>query len=96
MDAKVTRQRQHALAFDFIAEDRNSGEIIANRPLPAGEDCSRRDAELLSAGFALPRPARRDPVDVHSTAFRAERDAAVIRESDLDEFRVRFLIGQSA
>ena len=31
LDAQVTRQRQHALAFDLIAEDRDRGEVIADR-----------------------------------------------------------------
>jgi hypothetical protein len=60
LNAQVTGERQHALAFDFIAENGDGGEIVADRQFPAREDCSRRDRELLFAGFALPGAARRD------------------------------------
>jgi hypothetical protein len=43
----------------------------------------------ISGIGGAPEPTRPN----YSTAFRAERGAAVIGESDLDELRVRFLIG---
>ena len=94
LNAQVAGERQHAFAFDLVAENRDRAEVISYRQLPAGEDRAARHAELLLAGLTLPCQACRDRVDVYSAAARAERLTVVISEPDLDEPRVRFLIGQ--
>jgi hypothetical protein len=46
------------MALRTVHENRDSQEVIADRELAAGEDRSRRDAELVVASFAFPELAR--------------------------------------
>jgi hypothetical protein len=50
--AQVAGHRQHALALDLVAEDRNRREIAAQGQLVRGEQGARGDAEILLAGAA--------------------------------------------
>src|SRR5271157_594759 len=52
LDAKIARQRQGALAFDFVAEDGDGSEIVADRQLVVGEQGAAGWREVLTAGFA--------------------------------------------
>jgi hypothetical protein len=46
-NAEITGERQRALALDLVAEDRDDGEVAAERQLMAGEQRPAGDAEIL-------------------------------------------------
>jgi len=60
LDVEVAAQLERRMALGPVREDCNGKQVRPDRQLAAGEDRPRRHAELLVAGFALPRPARRD------------------------------------
>jgi len=50
LNTEVAGERRHALALYLIAEDRDGGEVGAQRHLVKGEEDAGRDAEI---GFAI-------------------------------------------
>src|SRR5205823_5225889 len=54
---EIAAERQHALALDLVAEDRDGHQIGPQRHLMKREQRAAGDAEILAAGFAA--PARR-------------------------------------
>src|SRR6266436_5162145 len=54
LHAEISAHRQHALAFDLIAEDRNGEKVRAQRQFVECEQGAASDREILAAGFAAP------------------------------------------
>src|SRR6202040_1275984 len=52
LNAQIARHRQHALAFDFITEDRNGEQVGSERHLVEREQRPARNREIFLAGFA--------------------------------------------
>ena len=90
LDIKITRQREHRLAFDLVAEDHDRRQVVADLQLVEGEQGARRRAEVTPAGRAAePRrpigpwtgPAGR------TAAMRADRRSLGLRPADRAEQR---------
>ena len=73
MHVEVTREREHALAFDLVDEDRDGKQVVADRQLVIGEDGPRRDAELMVAGLALEQRTALIGIGSAAGAARANR-----------------------
>jgi hypothetical protein len=85
IDIHVAAHFESRGAFDAVAEQRDHGEVVADRQLAAMKDCAARDAELLPACRAF--PAHRHTgfiqrVDLDATAVWAKRVAIIGREAD--------------
>lgn len=78
--------------LDRVYEDRDRGQIIPNWQFATGEDCATCYRELMLALFALPPPMRRHGVDSRAITPRAERCAAIVRETDGLEASVRLIV----
>ena len=95
LNAQIARHRQHALAFDFITENRDGEQVGAERHLTRMKERSARDREAVPA--CLAPPAGRSVgsaavVNDRATAFRAERTAAIAGPADLAENGLSLLI----
>jgi hypothetical protein len=94
-NAKVAGERQRGLALYLVAEDRDGGEIAAERQFVAGEQRAAGDAEIrlaapaAKAGSALEAAAI---VSVKAAAVRANRRAIGFGPADLPKPGFRFLI----
>lgn len=73
------------MALRAVHEDRNRQEVVANWEFAAGEDCARRDAELMRASFALPKVAGLEGIVIETAAARANRRAFGLRPADQTE-----------
>ena len=95
---EISRERQHALAFDLIAEDRNREQVRAERHLARMEKRSARDRETVPA--CLTPPASRSIgaaaiVNDCAAALWAERIAAIAGPADLAEDGLSFIVRQA-
>jgi len=93
--AQVAGERQHRLALDLVAEDRNRREVAFQGQLVGGEQRARRDAEILAARLAAEpgRPARAaGAVGIDAAAVRADWLAVVVSPADLAERRFRLFV----
>src|SRR6202035_4817602 len=85
---EIAAERQHALAFDLIAEDRDGHQVGPQRHLVEREEGAAGHAEILAAGFAAParrtvRPARH--VNRRAAAMWAIRIAVVVLPAQPNE-----------
>ena len=94
-NAEIAGQRQRGLALHLVAEDRNRGEIAAERQLVAGEQRPAGDAEILFAAPAAEAGRTLEAaaiVCVETAAVRANRLPVRLCPADRPEPGFRFLI----
>jgi hypothetical protein len=92
---EIAGQRQHALAFDFIAEDRDGEQVGAERHLARMKERSARNRETVSACLTPPASCSIGAAAVindRAAAFRAKRIAAIAGPADLAEDGLGLLI----
>ena len=94
LHVEVAAELQGRDALDRVHENRDSGEIVADRELAAGEDGAAGDAELLLARLALPDAPGRIGIDRRAAAVRAERRTPVVGKADRHKRRVRLIVAQ--
>jgi hypothetical protein len=90
LNAQVARHRQHALALDFITENRDGEQVGSERHLMMGKKSSGGNAEILLAGFATPaRSLSRAAagIDDCAAAVWAKGVAAAVRPAEPDKTR---------
>src|SRR4051812_49422168 len=86
---------QRRVALGAVDEDRDGGEVVADRQLAAMKDRAAGHAELLVAPLTAPDRAAPETVHVRATAVWAVGLPAVVRPPNRGELCVRFLIRQS-
>src|SRR5258706_11667413 len=94
--AEIAGQRQHALALDLIAEDRNSKQIRAERHLARVKQRSACNRKTMSARFAAPAGGSIGAaaiVNDRASALRTKRIAAIAGPADLAEDSLSLLVG---
>jgi len=89
---QVAAELQRADALDRVYEDGDGQQDVAERQLAAGEDGSRRDAELMAAALALEDRAALVLVDRDAAAVRADRIAVRGSPAQRPEGRPRLII----
>jgi hypothetical protein len=91
----VARHMKRRHTLEAVAEQRDHGEVVADRQLTAMEDRPGGDGELAAATGALPTHRRLGQrVDLENAAVGTERLAAVRTEADPLEDAERFLVRQ--
>src|SRR5690242_4560100 len=78
-----------------VREDRDGEQVIAQGALAIREYCSGGHGKLVAASAAFPDWPGRERRNLHASAFRAVRFAAVIRPPDAPEHVPRFIIGKT-
>ena len=93
--SEITAHRQHALASDFITEDRDGEQVGSERHLARVKQRSARNRKAVPA--RLTPPAGRSigtaaVINDRAAAFRAERIASIAGPADLAKGGLGFLI----
>lgn len=89
--AQVARRGQRRLAFDLIAEDRDSREVDTQGQLVRAKQRARRDREVASARLAaIPHGfiETTGRVGIEAAAMRAHRRAVRLRPTQRTEQRL--------
>jgi hypothetical protein len=94
--AEIAAERQHALAFDLVDEDRDCHQVRPQRQLAASEQRAAGQTEILLARLALVAQCVSPAADVDrgAAAFRAVRLSAVVSPSEPGEHSLDLRIAQ--
>ena len=86
---------QRGVTLRAVDENRDGGEVVADRQLAGMKERTARHAELLVAALTAPDRPRAIAIHFDVSAMWAVGLPAVVRPSERDELRVRFLVRQS-
>jgi len=88
LDVELTREREHAVARDFVTERDNCKQVGPQWQLVMGEQRAGGDREIAAARLAAPaRPVRRPWAGIadHAAAARADRLTIGLRPAQAQE-----------
>lgn len=89
---EVARELQSGRPFGRVHEQADGSQQVDERKLSAGENCARRDAELVMTGRALEPTASRQVICLRTRAPRALRASIGIRPAQPAERLVGFIV----